>query len=225
MATLYDLLGMPEDASKEDCERAYRKRARRAHPDSGGSHYAMAELNRAIAVLTDDDKRQRYDAFGDEGRDVEHTQDKITRTMLIVSAIFRAAITIIVGKGGSPKQENVASHMLDGLKEICGEIEKTIVALKRTEKEVEACIDRFEIAIPLVGEQGTEEQQMLDKMIRVSLRQIKQQVLEFERNLESHKGAMEFVKRLKFRKDKRVTSSYNQYGGFTIPAVRFFGET
>lgn len=43
----WDVLGLRPGASREDVERAYRERAKRAHPDAGGSHAAMAELNTA----------------------------------------------------------------------------------------------------------------------------------------------------------------------------------
>lgn len=44
------VLGLEKGASLADAESAYRKLAKESHPDSGGSHEAMAELNLAIAV-------------------------------------------------------------------------------------------------------------------------------------------------------------------------------
>lgn len=43
----WDILGIKPGASHDEINAAYRERARRAHPDAGGSHAAMAELNRA----------------------------------------------------------------------------------------------------------------------------------------------------------------------------------
>lgn len=43
----WDILGLRPGASADDVSRAYRDKARRAHPDAGGSSSAMAELNRA----------------------------------------------------------------------------------------------------------------------------------------------------------------------------------
>jgi DnaJ-domain-containing protein 1 len=42
-----EVLGLPSSASKEAIERAYREKAKTAHPDAGGSAEAMAEINRA----------------------------------------------------------------------------------------------------------------------------------------------------------------------------------
>lgn len=43
----WEILGLRPGASSDDVTRAYRDKARKAHPDAGGSNAAMAELNRA----------------------------------------------------------------------------------------------------------------------------------------------------------------------------------
>lgn len=66
----YETLGVAPDASQEDIKRAYRRLARRYHPDAnpGDPHAAeqFKEIGRAYEVLSDPAKRSRYDAFGDE---------------------------------------------------------------------------------------------------------------------------------------------------------------
>jgi curved DNA-binding protein CbpA len=47
----YATLGIPRTASAADIERAYRECAMRAHPDRGGTHRAMRELNAARKIL------------------------------------------------------------------------------------------------------------------------------------------------------------------------------
>lgn len=66
MADLYDLLGISQDASQEEIKRAYRRKARELHPDAGGDEEAFKEATRAYEVLSDPQKRRRYDRFGDE---------------------------------------------------------------------------------------------------------------------------------------------------------------
>lgn len=67
MADLYDLLGVPRDASAEDIKKAYRKRARELHPDAGGDEERFKAVQAAYAVLSDPEKRVRYDRYGDDG--------------------------------------------------------------------------------------------------------------------------------------------------------------
>jgi len=58
----YAELGISEDASREDLERAYRGEARKRHPDGGGSEEEMKALNEAHDILSDPETRKAYDA-------------------------------------------------------------------------------------------------------------------------------------------------------------------
>jgi curved DNA-binding protein len=63
----YQILGVPRDAEKSDIKKAYRKLARRYHPDVNSEADAeekFKEVNEAYEVLKDSDKRQAYDRFG-----------------------------------------------------------------------------------------------------------------------------------------------------------------
>lgn len=63
----YDILGISRDASKEDIKKAYKRMAIQHHPDKGGDPEKFKELARAYEVLSDDDKKRKYDQLGDEG--------------------------------------------------------------------------------------------------------------------------------------------------------------
>jgi curved DNA-binding protein len=63
----YATLGVAKDASQEDIQKAYRKLARKYHPDVNKDPQAeikFKELGEAYEVLKDPDKRQKYDQFG-----------------------------------------------------------------------------------------------------------------------------------------------------------------
>ncbi len=69
----YEVLGVEKGASAEDIKRAYRKSAMKYHPDRNpGDKEAeekFKELGEAYEVLSDDDKRARYDQYGFAGVD------------------------------------------------------------------------------------------------------------------------------------------------------------
>ncbi|MEX1163695.1 MAG: J domain-containing protein [Nitriliruptor sp.] len=67
MSDLYELLGVPRDASTDDVKKAYRRAAREHHPDTGGDEEAFKQVTHAYQVLADPDKRARYDRSGDDG--------------------------------------------------------------------------------------------------------------------------------------------------------------
>lgn len=63
----YETLGIPKGSSKEDIKKAYKKLAVQNHPDKGGDPEKFKEISNAYQVLSDDDKRDRYDQLGDDG--------------------------------------------------------------------------------------------------------------------------------------------------------------
>lgn len=69
-ANYYDILGVSKSATDKDIKAAFRKMARKYHPDvNPGDKSAEAkfkEVNAAYEVLSDKDKRAKYDKYGDK---------------------------------------------------------------------------------------------------------------------------------------------------------------
>ena len=73
MSDYYQLLGVDREAGSEEIKRAYRRLARQYHPDVNGNDpeavERFKEISKAYSVLSDPEKRQRYDAYGEGGID------------------------------------------------------------------------------------------------------------------------------------------------------------
>ncbi|MDP2918966.1 MAG: J domain-containing protein [Dehalococcoidia bacterium] len=66
----YNILGVPRDASEQDIKKAYRKLARKYHPDVNPGNKSAEEkfkgINEAYEVISDAEKRKKYDQYGDK---------------------------------------------------------------------------------------------------------------------------------------------------------------
>jgi len=95
----YEVLNVTREASVEDIKKAYRKLALVSHPDKGGDPEVFKEVSEAYNVLSDPDKKERYDRFGHEGLDESMTSGDPTD---IFNSFFPG-----FGGGGFPPGFNV----------------------------------------------------------------------------------------------------------------------
>jgi curved DNA-binding protein len=71
----YKVLGVDKKASQDDIKKAYRKLARKHHPDMNPddkeAHIKFQQINEANEVLSDPEKRTKYDAYGEQWQHAE----------------------------------------------------------------------------------------------------------------------------------------------------------
>jgi curved DNA-binding protein len=74
----YKILGLPKDASDQDVKKAYRKLARKYHPDlrpnDTDAQKKFQQINDANEVLSDPEKRKKYDVYGENWRHADEIE-------------------------------------------------------------------------------------------------------------------------------------------------------
>src|SRR3989337_3573648 len=109
----YGTLGVPRGASKDEIKKAYRRLAKKHHPDLNKDNRKAAEekfkqISEAYEVLVDDEKRRIYDAYGPEGlrQQVWGGQgfdwDRFTHASDLEDLLGRDLFQSFFGRSGSP---------------------------------------------------------------------------------------------------------------------------
>lgn len=120
--SLYEDLGLPKGASRDQIKKAFRKKAMRAHPDRpGGNAEEFRKIERAYSVLYDPLRRERYDQDGREDAAPEQNQDLIMLAQLLMAVIENAPVETV----------NVLSAVADHVRAKQNEIRQSVKNLRK----------------------------------------------------------------------------------------------
>lgn len=125
--TLYSDLGIEPTASKQDIEKAYRKKAMKEHPDHGGDPHAFKQLTVAYKILKDEESRKRYDETG-------RTDTPLSKR----DTIFRELII-----EGFTRSDSPINSIIKKLQTDQREIEQQRDRLKAGKKQISRRLEKF----------------------------------------------------------------------------------
>jgi curved DNA-binding protein CbpA len=187
---LYTLLGVKCDASDDDIEMAFRKKAKTLHPDKpGGDADAFAELARTVAILRDPEKRAHYDRFG-QMKDTAAAPDPAVD---LIKIEVDGLITAFLGSDkGVIVCVDIVKVMLDAFDQKIAAIEKQIERLKTDTVRLIDLANRFEAA---------DDDNIIRRMIEYKVRGLTQARQNAERIIKTHKDARAIAARHKFHSD------------------------
>lgn len=139
MSTLYEDLGVSKDASAEEIKAAYRKMAKKTHPDKeGGSAEKFQIVHKAYVILSDSERRKAYDDTGSE----KDKPDILTTAMQELAGLFMSIVEsdidfatvdfkdLMTRQIGNIKQQHV-----EHIKDIQKKIKRGEAILKRLKKK------------------------------------------------------------------------------------------
>lgn len=105
----YVELGVARDAPVEEVRKAYRKKAKNAHPDGGGSPDDFHRLGRALAVLTDPKKREKFDRTGEAEEDKPDNDRALALQVIekFIDRVISEFVTCEDGRVRDPRQRDL----------------------------------------------------------------------------------------------------------------------
>ena len=147
MADYYEILGIERNATKDEIKSAFRKMARKWHPDINKSPEAESkfkELGKAYETLMDDEKRATYDRFGEDGLKNAgfNTQGPFAGGFGDLEEVFNSFFGGGFGFGGARRQDPNAPQRGDDLRlDIEIEFEEAVFGLTKEIKidHLETC--------------------------------------------------------------------------------------
>jgi curved DNA-binding protein CbpA len=132
----YQILGVDKTASTASVRAAYRSRAKKLHPDAGGSAEAFSRLSRAHLVLADPARRARFDADGvfDEGA----ADNSLSKAVSICVGFFASMVEQHVRSGATdPLTVNLVALAREAFAKEIARFEANKRPIERARKKLE----------------------------------------------------------------------------------------
>lgn len=138
---LYQILGVPPQATASTIRAAFRKKAKLAHPDAGGDPDEFRLLKLALDTLSDPESRAAYDATGDYAFAAPEPEQTDPRLHSTISDIFFRVISQV----DKPRHQDIVALMRsainDHLKHCADQIQAINILLSR----IEVAIPQFHV--------------------------------------------------------------------------------
>ncbi len=183
--SLYDTLGVPPDASAAEIKKAFRKKAAQHHPDRGGDTEKMAEINRALDVLSDPARRERYDQTGEDGNRVP-TLDESAQNLII--QLFSQAMEKV------PDTQNIFIR-------IAGHISSVQRSEQQRKSTVQRNITKLERKLKRIKFKG-KGRNFIEALIQHQISALRQECSQIDERHKAADRALEMLKEFDFEVEK-----------------------
>jgi len=205
---LYECLDVPRDADAAGIHRAYRRAAKRSHPDAGGSQKAFAMVKHARDVLTDPRRRERYDRTG-EAEEVGPDPTP-SLAMQMVNSALDEALGQIESEGRKAHQtHDLAARIIRRLVAHKAKATEAIRALEKAVTANEALLGRFS---------AKEGESRIDALVRGRIAIARGMIADHRRGEAALNEAIKIVEAEKFRADAAPIATLS---GFSVWAGPF----
>lgn len=187
----YEVLGVAKDAQLKTIKAAYRKLSSTQHPDAGGKREDFERSKLAFDILSDPDRRKRYDTSGR----TDETAATPARIKLFIQETMRSVVAAARPDGSSddPVFENIKDKIILTIHGARVTIKQQIFTAQRKVERAQRMIERFKFK--------GEGEDLVGDALRV-------EKANWEKELKTHQDAMELS-----QEAERVLLTYNYQVG------------
>jgi curved DNA-binding protein CbpA len=168
---LYTILGVDRKATKPEIRSAYRKKSKKVHPDSGGSKDDFQRLQIAHRILTDEERRAKYDR---DGTVDESSKDQTANNALqLVVQMVEKVISTALSRAHNPNPEmfdivSDAKKMLysdiSGFEQEIKKVQELISIRRRVAKRFKAKEGKKDVISVMIDNQTNMMERNLEKI-------------------------------------------------------------
>lgn len=173
--SLYAVLGVRRNAKQSTIRKAYREKAKAAHPDGGGSSEAFAKLKHAQDVLTDSRRREEYDRTGNAAS--VPPDNSMAEAMAVLSTLITSAANKCIETGTPP----TGIDLIDVITRTISAEKKAVEGLRTTAAKTLDVVRKM--AGRFSRKQGQDGENAFEPMLSAIAANIEVQVKNFDHRL------------------------------------------
>lgn len=144
---LYKTLGVRRNATPAQIAKKYRDKAKACHPDTHpddpGAAEKFKEIQRAFSVLSDPERRARYDATGDASTNLPDNVG--AEAIECLRSVMHSILQRIVASGGNPSHKDIVILMRDSISGSLLDARLSVGNFEKSKAAIQDAASRFEV--------------------------------------------------------------------------------
>lgn len=198
MKNLYSVLGIDESADKKSIKKAYRKSAKKNHPDVGGNPEKFSLIKKAHDILIDDERRGKYDSTGD---DSERSPDNsLSNVVNCIAFHFNCVLQDCAQSGTSPL-------IVDMVMRIKSKINGAIEENRKNLRITKTVLDFDKKMQGRFKKKGKEPQNVFEDIISHRILSLQINISNLESAIDTHERSLEAIKGFSYKSDEEPYES------------------
>lgn len=195
MSDLYKTLGIDRSSDKKEIRRAYRKLAKKHHPDHGGSREKFGQLTKAHDILIDEERRSKYDSTGDESETAP--DNKWSSAVNIIATAMNTVLGELANKGQSPLEIDLVSLVKKKINDGVHEARKQIRIHSRMLDFEKKMAGRFLLS------DKTKERNIFDDILQNRIQMLQSHIAKLNELIEDSVAAVKMIEEISYKRDEK----------------------
>jgi curved DNA-binding protein CbpA len=182
-------------ADKKSIRAAYRKKAKSVHPDMPtGDPKRFALVKRAHDILTDDERRAKYDATGDESE--QAPDNEFSAAVNVIGMALNAVLADCAQNGESPLERDLCMAIKQNINKNIQECHKQLRIHKTMLDIDKKMAGRFK------GKKK-DQRNILEDIVAHRVQSLQRNIQNLESNVKNCESALEMIKDFSFKSDPK----------------------